>query len=418
VQALTGKGWISILRHLQARVKRWENTRTILAPVSVRSLIASWRTGVRSAWRRSKTGTIVVALVGILSLGLGLALGLELLLRGRSAYLQSQDNGRHAQLAQAYAPFMSESLHPNYLFFFPPPGERAALGNAVCSLDEGGFREPGPARAQGRKLAFVIGGSVAFSLFASSNATTITSFMNRMQDEYFFVTAGVPGFNSSQELVRLSLELLDHAPAMVIAFDGFNDINLAREPKWLERGFPPGTPEGFPVLQDMVAAAQAPWRHLVPDGLFYELSLRLDRGGDGGNGDEDRPMSEGAVAAAAARYSLNQARMASLAQAAGTRFVSVFQPMASLHRYVSGPFAGPDDVAERFHQLAMTGRPAALETYDMARVFDEYFAAVPMAEPDITDTTIFIDAAHFYDPGNEIVARHLLRLIGQPSHEP
>jgi hypothetical protein len=384
----------------------------------MRSVIVAGRARLATAWRRSRLATLMIVALWVFAAGLAAATGLEMAFRLRSAYKEAHDTRLYPALARAYEPFMGGTLHPNYLFFFPPPGERAALGNAVCSLDDNGFREPGPAQANGRKLAFVVGGSVAFSLFASSNATSITSYLNRMQDEYFFVSAGVPGFNSSQELARLSLELVDYAPAMVVAFDGFNDINLARELKWLERGYPPGTPEGFPELEDIVDAAQAPWRLTMPEGLFGELSVRLNRGGIDSRSRDNQDVPDAAVVAAASRYSRNQARMATMTQAAGARFVSVFQPMASLHRRVSGPLAGPDAVAERFHELALAGRPTSFETYDMARVFDDYFTAVPTADPDMTDRTVFIDAAHFYDPGNEIVARHLLRLIQKNAAAP
>lgn len=387
--------------------------------MSVRTWIAAPLTSARLTWRRSRLGAVALAAVWIFALGTSAAIALELAFRVRSAYLEEHDPRRYTQLARAYAPFFTEHLHPQYLFFFPPTAaERTAMGNAVCSIDSRGFREPGPGHAGSRKLAFLVGGSVAFGLFASSNETTITSHLNRLQDEYFFVNAGVPGFNSTQELVRLTLELVDDAPALVVAFNGWNDLTLAREPEWVERRFAPGVPEGFPTLQRMVEAAQAPWRHLIPNDLFYELSLRLHRDRGGQDPPGRSADADAAIDRAAERYAVNQQRMAAVARSVGARFISVFQPLAALHRHVTGPLAGPDEVAERFHRLALAGRSAALETHDLGRVFDDYLPVVPVASSDIDDATIFIDAGHLYDPGNEIVARHLLRLIRQPSHEP
>jgi hypothetical protein len=183
---------------------------------------------VQAAWRQSRAGTVAILALWALAALATIAVAAEIALQKRSAYLQATDQRRYSVLARAYAPFMTESLHPIYMFFFPPTAaERRQIGNAVCSIDEHGFREPGLARAQGRKLAFLLGGSVAFGLFASSNDATITSHLNRLQDEYFFVNAGVPGFTSTQELVRLAVELADHQPAVVIALDGWNDLTLA-----------------------------------------------------------------------------------------------------------------------------------------------------------------------------------------------
>ena len=401
---------VSILRHLRAGVKRRGPSHYTDFLVSVRTLVAACGADVERAWRRSRLGTIAVATLWAAAATFSLAVGLEIMFQVRSAYLQSHDPRRYTQLANAYEPFMTESLHPHYLFFFPRGASaRDRMGNAVCSIDAQGFRQPGLASAGGRKLAFLMGGSVAFGLFASSNDTTITSYLNRLQDEYFFVNAGVPGFNSTQELVRLTLEIADYRPALIIAFDGWNDLTLAREPRWVERQIPAGTPEGFPALEEMVSAAQSPWRQLIPDSLFPELSLRLDTDRD--DDVPDPPVPASRLANAAERYALNQQRMADVSRSVGAQFISVFQPLAALHRHVNGRFAGPDEVAETFHRLALANRSSGYQSYDMGRVFDAYFPAVPAGDDGIRDDTVFIDAGHLYDPGNEVVARHLLQLI-------
>ena len=52
-----------------------------------------------------------------------------------------------------------------------------------------------------------------------------------------------------------------------------------------------------------------------------------------------------------------------------------------------------------------------LEFHDLGNVFDQHFAAIPTMNPDLSDDTIFVDSVHLYDPGNEIVARHLAGFI-------
>ena len=131
---------------------------------------------------------------------------------------------RYRELEAAYQPFTIQHLHPSFLFWFPlDPAERSALNNKVSSLSSDGFRGPGPMDKGTRQLAFILGGSAAFGHFATGNETTITGYLNALQDQYLFVNAGVPSWISSQELVRLALELVAHKPALVIAYDGFND---------------------------------------------------------------------------------------------------------------------------------------------------------------------------------------------------
>jgi hypothetical protein len=369
---------------------------------------------VQAAWRQSRAGTVAILALWALAALATIAVAAEIALQKRSAYLQATDQRRYSVLARAYAPFMTESLHPIYMFFFPPTAaERRQIGNAVCSIDEHGFREPGLARAQGRKLAFLLGGSVAFGLFASSNDATITSHLNRLQDEYFFVNAGVPGFTSTQELVRLAVELADHQPAVVIALDGWNDLTLAREPERIERQIPPGTPEAFPALEALLARRQSPWRRVLDEPWFPELALRL-------RGRDEEPAETPAVPAprlaeAASRYARNHLRMAAVARSVGARFIAAFQPLATLHHNIDPRLKDADTAAAAFFDLAREQLGADVTPLDMTRVFDEHFSTIPVGVPTIEDDTIFVDNGHLYDRGNEIVAQHLWKAVRGPA---
>jgi hypothetical protein len=371
--------------------------------------IPEWRARANERWRRSPSGVVVVVMLW-LAATVSLALvAVEMLLQQRSAYLEARDTRRYSVLARAYAPFMTESLHPQYLFFFPPTAtERLAIGNSTCRIDRHGFREPGVEQAGGRRVAFLVGGSVAFGLFASADNATITSYLNRLQQDYFFVNAGVPGFNSTQELVRLTVELADYQPALVVALDGWNDLTLAREPDWIERGIPAGTPEAFPALEEQVAAAQSPWRDVLPEKWFPEISLRLAPRQDE---EQAPPVPAARLNDAVERYTINHERMAAVSRSIGARFISVFQPLASLHRNIEAHRREEDPAAELFHQKVREKLSAAVEFHDMSRVFDAFFPVVPIGVPEIDDQTIFVDNGHLYDPGNEIVARELLKLI-------
>ena len=66
-------------------------------------------------------------------------------------------------------------------------------------------------------------------------------------------------------------------------------------------------------------------------------------------------------------------------------------------------------VINRFHAAVMARYTHDFEFHDLGNVFDRYFATVPVMDRDITDETVFVDEVHLYDPGNEIVARHLSR---------
>lgn len=348
----------------------------------------------------------------VLAAAVAAVMGAEILLQYRVAIklAYAVDATRLAQLDRAYAPFVEQHLHPLFLFFFPlDPSRRVAIGNDVCRLDADGFREPGLAHAADRKRAFLLGGSAAFGHYASSDRTTITGFLNAAQDEYFFVNAAVPSWNSAQELVRLSQQIVDLNPALVIAYDGANDAVLAElasehDPSLL----PPGTPEHFDRLLEIVADERA----IRIERLFPEVMHRIEK--YFGRVVEPPYDPEGG-GAAARRYIRNHQRMAELSRASGARFLSVFQPVAGLHSNVDPAVVERDPRIAAFHRIVLS-QPWQGEFHDFAAIFDGELPLVPMAVHDITDDTIFVDDVHLADRGNAIVARRLLQVIA--SHAP
>lgn len=359
-------------------------------------------------------GRTVLILLWLFAGVAGCATSLELLLKARAHWPLTDSTPISHRLERAYAPFGVLHLHPQYFFFFPrDPRERVAISNETCSIDADGFRGPGPAHAGGRKLAFLLGGSAAFGFMASSDATTITGYLNQLQDKYFFVNAGVPSWNSTQEMFRLAFQILDYRPALIMTYDGANDAELIDTAGRLAPDYSTGMPEDFEALSALVAngGSASPTRAavLLAAYLFPELKQRLDVAFAP---DFSEPLAESVLHAGVARYLSNLTRMSELATVEGTRFIALFQPVAQLHRHLGpGPAIERFDVIERFHRAVVEQRPRDLAFHDLGDVFDQYYAAIPIMNPDIAAETVFIDQVHLYDPGNEVIARHLLGII-------
>jgi hypothetical protein len=165
------------------------------------------------------------------------------------------------------------------------PAERRALNNRVTTLSVEGFRGPSPAEKGPRKVAFILGGSAAFGHFATRDETTISGYLNALQDQYLFVNAGVPSWVSSQELERLALELVAYQPALVIAYDGFNDAATGAD--YAARGItmPPGAPESFDELSNLVddiRGTRRATRVRLHRRLFPHLMNQVDTWREGG----------------------------------------------------------------------------------------------------------------------------------------
>lgn len=378
----------------------------------------------------SIVSTILISGIWLLAFVTAGAASLEVLLKIRAQQrLQAlaDSRPRFSRLDQAYDPFGVQHLHPQYLFFFPlDPRERVAISNETCSIDAEGFRGPGPANAGSRRLAFLLGGSAAFGWYASSDATTITSYLNRVQDQYFFVNAGVASWNSTQEMYRLAFQILDYHPALVMTYDGSNDregMERLEDLYAAGRAYPTGTPEHFDELSALVDGSQvgsgrrsARWllTYLFPqlaDWIGTTRYSRTERLVDPATTNSPR-LPESTLQAAAARYLSNLARMHDLTTAGGARFIAVFQPIGQLHRHFrSKPPFDYSEVVDRFHQAVMAKHAHDFEFHDLGSVFDQYYADIPVIGRDVTDETVFVDEVHVYDPGNEVVARHLSKLL-------
>jgi hypothetical protein len=349
--------------------------------------------------------SVAIALLGVVSLEFSLRV------RDRSRTRRRQEARmalapKRTRLEQAYEPFTIAHLHPQYVFFFPlKPAERVSLSSDVCSLDAQGFRGPGPENSRGRQLAFLVGASTAFGYMASSDQQTISAQLNRLQQRYFFVNAGVPSWNSTQEMFRVAFELLDYHPALIVTLDGANDAALLQELNDESDTFPSAVPESFWKLQKAIDGERHESRiqELLP-----AISMRLVKE-EGGVGPSI--VSDSDIDRAAARYVRNQARIRDLGMAIGAQVLSTLQPVADLHRNLRPSKGDAGGVIDGFYRAVVSKAGTLQGFHDMSRIFDNDLEIVPIAVADIKDEDVFVDQVHLTDRGNELIARHLMTLL-------
>lgn len=378
-------------------------------------------------------GKFLIGLVWLVLTGLLVATGVELFLKARSGRASANSGvqkPRYERLREAYGPFTIQHINPHYLFFFPfDPTKRAEINNEVCSVNEEGFRGPRPQNAGNRKLAFLLGGSSAFGHYASSDSTTITGYLNQIQQEYFFVNAGVPSWNSTQELYRVAYQITEYKPALVIAYNGWNDLASMLDYWRKELVYPPGTPESFDHLYALVGDIRAGELRPPPTPPFYEklfprltkrLRSRL-------TSDEKSELTAPAyvpddlIANTARKYTNNLTQMHDLVTLRGGRFIGIFQPILLLQKDIPRQFKGTleESAYQRFHDMVVEKYKPKLEYHDLSGLFDargdEVLFFDNEGSNDITDKTIFVDRTHLYDYGNRIVAEQILCLLANSS---
>jgi hypothetical protein len=286
------------------------------------------------------------------------------------------------------------------------------------TLDSAGFRGPGPEFAGDRELAFLIGGSTAFS-YSSSDSTTITGYLNRLQNRYFFVNAGVPSWNSTQELFRLAYQILSYDPDLIVAFDGANDMAILVQQNEEGLNYPPGTPESFHQLQELIGDIRAGSPKDDGDGLVRRFFPRLTASIEARLADEERsgPIPQQRIVQTAEKYIENSSLMEALTESRGGRFVSIFQPIIWLHDN------GPEDEADfryrgayrKYHERVFADTTVRFERHDFSNMFDQYFEEIPYldseGDSDLTDTMVFVDPVHVFDRGSRMIAEQIIEQV-------
>jgi len=378
-------------------------------------------------------GTLIVVQCLILAL-----FGVEMWLNRPNP--QQTEGTYFQQLQKAYAPFTVQHINPFYTFFFPLDlNKRRSMNNPICSVDDNGFRGKGMERRGERKLAILLGGSTAFGHYSSSDSTTIDSWLNRMQDEYWFVNAGVPSWNSTQAMFRYCYQIILLKPELVIMIDGGIDAGLAIEQE-IEYRIIPGVSENFAklynVVDDINKGIQSPkatepiYKRALPRVSKWIGSKLPQRASGGSQAGAENTLGvwgerqEKGIRLAVERYIANHEIVARLCQSNGTRYIGIFAPIRSLHRNVrdadkrSGIALDPrwgEKVIPKFHQQTIDSLPAGIEYYDMGSFFDSKYDTIPVYQRGTPgpDKHIFIDEVHLFDPGNKLVAEQIWQWVKQ-----
>ena len=302
------------------------------------------------------------------------------------------------------------------MFFFPLQADaRIAMGNDVVSIDANGFRGPGPDEVKGRKLAFFLGGSSAFGWYSSSDATTITGYLNALQAEYHFVNAGMPSWNSTQELFRTVHQILKFAPDLIMTYDGANDAAILNRYETLGLDYPPGTPETFETLHQMVDDLKGGGRGWfnLHERLFPTMMRGIRKMRWKASAVRDRAGDE-AIERGVEAYVHNLQVMHDVMSAREGRFVGFFQPIRSMHANIPAEHVRKDRLPtfRKFHELAMNRYRPKFEYHDFTSFFDAHFEEIPSIDAhsgaDVTDSTIFVDEVHLHDEGNRLIAEGII----------
>lgn len=306
-------------------------------------------------------------------------------------------------------------------FGIPSPAVGTAE-NVTISLNALGFRGPPPPMPKGRETRVImIGGSAAF--LGSTLSNTIPGHLERLcaergRPDVRVYNWGVFSYVSGQELSLLVRDVADHAPDLVIVYDGANDVvePWAFDPR-------PGYPFNYHIQEEALRrvggesdlgglAATVLWKSRTLRELLRpvleagtaDLAAVRRRAGYRTPGWEDRIVSE---------YLRNVDRMAAVADGCRFRLLVCLQPVVlfkerrepdenrrigspELQAYVESAY---DRIRIGLARMDQSRRTPHARFVDFSQVFRTHRGRV------------FTDFLHVTDDGNRVVAERLFEIV-------
>jgi lysophospholipase L1-like esterase len=95
---------------------------------------------------------------------------------------------------------------------------------ATFNINSRGLRDGEDVEKDLRPKVIFLGGSATFGYGAKTDADTIPAIVQQSIESHHIINGGVIGFLSGQELTYLVTDLIDYKPAVVVAYDGWNDV--------------------------------------------------------------------------------------------------------------------------------------------------------------------------------------------------
>ena len=297
----------------------------------------------------------------------------------------------------------------------------------AININSRGLRAEEGAELDSRPKIIFLGGSAAFGNGSETDQDTIPGILQQSIKSHRVLNAGVTGFQSGQELTYLVTQLIDYQPAIVVAYDGWNDVfDVVHGPVRDVNDL--GFNSNFFALEDVMVlnyqAQQSPYESLSRFiGNTATRSLVLTRFVEAfqthqkNEGITARTLvnlssmrEKGLLNSVVTAYVNNVRKMSLFSRASGAKFILVFQPEL-------GQRSNATEEEKQFLQAALIGNTSYSDSFpSLYREFlIEAKKRLTLAGVEWIDTnenplyqnnpaTLFVDPVHTNRRGNDVVA--------------
>ena len=265
----------------------------------------------------------------------------------------------------------------------------------------------------------VLGGSTAMG-YGVYDDETIPAYLEKiLKDELpdqqiEVINAAMAGFNSSQELVQLSLDVLDLEPDMVIIIDGANDLLFGLATDWQPHRTPAMRQQAMEYTAIRKGEAKEITRQVFRAILHQSTALALVQQFRLPRANKENFSNFTLHPETIDVYMMNHLRMASLAKDSGIKIVFVLQPLLgvgdkALSDTESTILKEAPDFSLKMNQhlseitVALADSQKCTMNHTLCLDFVNVFAT--------HSQTLFIDGVHFNPLGNQIFAQQLAKKL-------
>jgi len=245
---------------------------------------------------------------------------------------------------------------------------------------------------------FVLGGSVLYGLYATSDNTTISGYLQEFYNEFTtdrdvrVINAGANGHESFAETYLVKNKIIDLNPDLIIVLDGWNDLNLPLEREYKE-------PTGIEHLEQYSLVIRKYYKTIQ----FYEF---IERIWEKQIGENKREINDGTANQKSELWKSRWKEICELGEKENFKVIITLQPIVGAGNKVltdwelrfvkeaAGSAASYNFMRDKLNEL----ETSCAVTEDLTNIFDN--------ETEL----IYFDYVHMGDAGNRIVAEKMFKI--------
>ena len=245
---------------------------------------------------------------------------------------------------------------------------------------------------------FVLGGSVLYGIYATSDNTTISGYLQEFYNEFTtdrdvrVINAGANGHESFAETYLVKNKIIDLNPDLIIVLDGWNDLNLPLEREYKE-------PTGIEHLEQYSLVIRKYYKTIQ----FYEF---IERIWEKQIGENKREINDGTANQKSELWKSRWKEICELGEKENFKVIITLQPIVGAGNKVltdwelrfvkeaAGSAASYNFMRDKLNELETN----CAVTEDLTNIFDN--------ETEL----IYFDYVHMGDKGNRIIAQKIFNI--------